>query len=121
MEREKVEINGVTYVQEDSITKNAEQLDGLDYVLVRADRAGVFCGYLEERKGSEVILRQCRRLWYWNGAASLSQLAVDGVKKPDDCKFPVAVSRQEILGVIEVLPMTKKARESILDVSEWQA
>ena len=48
------------------------------YVIVRGDRSGVFFGEFIERKGREVKLANCRRLWYWDGACSISQLAVDG-------------------------------------------
>jgi hypothetical protein len=92
----------------------------LPYVIIRADRAGAFAWYLEKRKGSEVILKQCRRLWFWKGASSLSQLVVDGTKDPAGCKFPVAVPRAEILGVIEVLEVSEAARLSIASVPEWK-
>ena len=51
-------------------------------VIVRGDRSGVFFGTLAEREGMEVKLVNCRRLWYWEGAASISQIAMEGVKKP---------------------------------------
>ena len=89
-------------------------------VIVRGDRSGVFFGTLVERQGSEVKLSKCRRLWYWDGAASISQLAVDGTTKPADCKFTVSVSEIEILDAIEIIPCTEKAVESIESVSEWK-
>ncbi|MBO7280999.1 MAG: hypothetical protein J6V00_07540, partial [Bacteroidaceae bacterium] len=58
-------------------------------VIIRADRAGVFYGTLTAIEGDEAIIKDCRRLWYWDGAASLSQLAAEGVKKPQNCKFTV--------------------------------
>lgn len=88
-------------------------------VIVRGDRSGVFFGTLAEREGSEVRLTQCRRLWYWDGAASVSQLAVDGTKAPANCKFTVAVAEIEILDAIEVIPATGKAAESIESVPVW--
>ena len=81
----------------------------MNYVIVRTYSAGVFAGFLESRKGKEVVLRQARRLWYWKGAASLSQLAVDGVKYPNECKFPVEVDRHETTEAIEILSVTEKA------------
>ena len=57
------------------------------YVLVRTYSAGVFAGTLETRKGQEVVLSNARRIWYWAGAATLSQLAVDGTIKPNDASF----------------------------------
>ena len=89
-------------------------------VIVRADRAGVFFGTLKEKNGSEVTLTDCRRLWYWNGAASISQLAVEGTKNPDDCKFTLVVPTITILGVIEIIPCADNAIKSIEDVAVWK-
>ena len=96
-------------------------MDSNKYYIVRADRAGVFFGHIKEREGSEVTMTDVRRLWYWEGAASLSQMAVDGVSRPRDCKFTVTVPEMTILGVIEIIPCTDKAMDSILGVKEWRA
>lgn len=93
----------------------------MKYVIVRTNSAGVFAGYLESRSGQEVVLRSARRLWYWEGAASLSQLAVDGVNRPFACKFPTEVDRVELLQAIEILDVTEKAKESIAAVPIWKA
>ena len=91
------------------------------YVIVRTYSAGVFAGYLESRNGQEVVLTKARRIWYWSGAASLSQLAIDGVSKPLECKFPAPVSRVELLQAVEILDVTEKAQKIIEDVPEWKA
>ena len=114
-----VEINGVKYVPADSVQDKAVSLEGMEYVIIRADRAGCFAGYLKSRVGSEVELVNSRRLWYWEGASSLSQLAVDGVTQPDKCKFPTEVGHMTVLNVIEVIPATEKARLSIKGVKVW--
>lgn len=94
------------------------------YVIVRASSAGVFAGTLESRTesaaGTNVVLTNARRLWYWSGAASLSQLAVDGTTRPAQCKFPVEVARHEVLGVCEILDVTDVARASIAAVPVWR-
>ena len=89
-------------------------------VIIRADRAGVFFGTLKEQNGSEVTMEDVRRLWYWDGAASLSQLAVDGTSNPSECKFTVTVPCMKILGVIEIIPCSDKAINSIEGVAEWK-
>ena len=89
-------------------------------VIIRADRAGVFFGTLKEKNGNEATLTDCRRLWYWEGAASLSQLAVDGTCNAKECKFTVTVPEITILGVIEIIPCTDKAVKSIEGVKEWK-
>lgn len=90
------------------------------YYIVRADRAGVFAGNIKERNGNEVTMTNVRRLWYWDGAASLSQMAVDGVKAPENCKFTVTVPEMTILGVIEVIPCSTIAEQCIKGVKEWK-
>ena len=69
------------------------------YVIVRADRAGVFFGKIKARIGDEVVMTEVRRIWCWNGAASISQLAMEGVKHPELSKFTVTVPEMTILGV----------------------
>ena len=90
------------------------------FCIVRTYSAGVFAGYFQSRKGQEVSLKKARRLWYWKGAASLSQLAIDGVKCPGECKFPAAVD-VELMQAIEILPVTKKAQKIIESVPVWTA
>lgn len=89
-------------------------------VIIRADRAGVFFGTLKEKNGNEVTMTDVRRIWYWDGAASLSQLAVDGTTRPTECKFTVTVPEMTVLGVIEIIPCSDKAIKSIEGVAEWR-
>lgn len=91
------------------------------YSIVRTTSAGVFAGFIESKNGKSVILSQARRLWYWKGAASLSQLAIDGVKYPNECKFPAPVSNIELTEVIEILDVTSVAQKVIEAVPVWQA
>lgn len=91
----------------------------MKYVIVRTYSAGVFAGELESRNGQEVVMRNARRIWYWDGAASLSELATEGTSKPHNCKFPCEVDRVELLQAIEILDVTEKARESIKGVKVW--
>jgi len=91
----------------------------LPYVIVRTYSAGVFAGELVTKKGKEVTLKNARRLWYWEGAASLSQLAREGVKKPEKCKFPCPVS-VVLTEAIEILSTTAAARASIKAVPIWR-
>ena len=105
-------LNGQTYVKEQSKT---------DCVVVRTFSAGVHVGKLKERNGKEVTLANSRRIWYWEGAASLSQLAINGVSKPEKCKFSVVVPEIILTEAIEIIPMTEEAVQSVYGVSEWKA
>ena len=90
-----------------------------DYVIVRTYSAGVFAGTLDRRDGQEVELVNARRIWYWDGAASLSELAQRGTSKPGNCKFPAPVDRVLLIQVIEILSVTDDARKSIEGVIVW--
>ena len=90
------------------------------YYIVRCDHSGVFAGNIKHREGREVTMTNVRRLWYWSGAASLSQLALEGVKKPGNCKFTVTVSELVVLDAIELIPCTAEAEACIKGVPEWR-
>ena len=106
-------VDGVLYVKKNKNKNN------LPYVIVRTYSAGVFAGFLKKRNKKEVTLLKARRLWYWEGAATLSQLAMEGVNKPEKCKFPVEVENITLLEAIEIIPCTAKAKKSIEEVDVW--
>lgn len=89
--------------------------------IVRCDRAGVFYGEIEGIQGQEVKMRNVRCLWYWEGAATLLQLAAEGVKYPDECKFTMVVDSLVVLDAVEIIPCTAKAMKNIESVKEWKA
>lgn len=115
-----ISIDGINYVKESDIKKVAETLDGMKYVIIRTQNAGVFAGYLKSRDRDTVILKNARRLWYWSGACSLSQLAMEGTKKAGECKFPCEVDTIELLQVIEIIDATQEAKDSIKSVKVWE-
>jgi hypothetical protein len=102
----------------------AEMKKGQD-VMVRSYAAGVFAGTFVSEKntaaGKEVALKNARRMWYWSGAASLSQLATTGTTKPSECKFPCITPVHEVMNVVEMILITKEARKSIDSVPVWTA
>ena len=92
----------------------------LDYVMVRTYSAGVFAGELVRRDGKEVELKNARRIYYWSGAATLSQLAMEGTTDQNKCKFPCEVDSVILTEAIEILAITEKARNSIKGVPVWK-
>ena len=111
---ETITINGVEYV------KKGSKIDS-EYVIVRTYSAGVFFGKIKERNGKEGTVVDARRLWYWKGAASLSQMALEGVSCPRECKFPEAVPEVTLTEIIEILPCTAEAIKSLQGVPIWKA
>lgn len=115
MKCKEIIIDGTKYIQADSIKPEPQSV----YSMVRTYSAGVFAGKIEERIGKEVRLSNARRIWYWDGAASLSELAQRGTSKPENCKFPAPVTEVVLTEVIEMIPITEKAFESIYGVDIW--
>lgn len=117
-----ITINGVEYVQKGEEKTPATKVDGMDYCIIRTYSAGVFAGYVESESedGKKVVLRNSRRLWYWDGAASLSQMAEEGVSKPSNCKFAMVVDKQQVNECIEKLYCTETARKNIQKVAVWK-
>lgn len=87
--------------------------------IIRTKDAGVFFAEIVNLRGDVADLKRSRRIWYWSGAASLSGLAVQGTSRPSDCKFPAAVNRQTVFGVVEILDVTPTAAASIDGVPQW--
>jgi len=112
----KLTIDGVTYVAEEDI--QTKEVSG-DYVIARTYSAGVFAGTLVKRDGKEIELANARRIWQWSGAASLSQLAMEGTSDPKNCKFPCEVTKVVLTECIELINCTEKEIASIKAVPVW--
>ena len=90
------------------------------YYIIRGDRSGVFFGQIAGRNGQEVELRNVRKLWYWEGAFAVEQLAVDGVTNPSSCKFTVVVPEMVVMDAIQILPCSDKAVKILGEVKVWK-
>lgn len=91
-------------------------------VLVRTYSAGVHFGTLSDLSENAKVatLTDSRRVWYWSGAASLSQMAVEGVTDPDDCKFAMTVPEIILSEAIEIIQLTDAAIVNLENVPVWK-
>lgn len=93
-------------------------------VIVRSYGAGVFYGTLNEVEKCEdkwmVELIDCRRLWQWVGACSITQLAVDGPKRPRECQFTITEKSIVVSSVIELHECEPAAVKIIESVEPWK-
>lgn len=117
---ETISINWVEYIKASDIPKNADKLDWMEYVIVRTYSAWVFIWYLQERLWKEVVLRKARRIWYWSGANSLSQLAVEWSYKKSECKIAMEVDKIYLTEAIEIIPVTEVAKNNINSIAIWK-
>lgn len=115
-----IKIDDIEYVQRGSEIQLSDNLNGMKHAIIRTRSAGVFAGYIESKKDQTVVLLKARRIYQWAGAATLSQLAMEGTIQPKACKFPQEVERVELFEVIEIIDTTKKAKESLDSVAVWK-
>ncbi len=90
------------------------------YCIIRGNSSGVFAGELVNLEGTRAEILNCRRLWFWDGACSLSELAQKGTSKPNKCKFTMEVDKVYILDTIEILECSEEAKENIKGVQVWK-
>lgn len=92
-------------------------------VLIRSYAAGVHFGELVSENftpaGKVVTLKNSRRVWSWTGAASLSQIASDGLPANGQ-RISVTVASIEVVNVIETIPLSESAIKSLANVPEWK-
>jgi len=88
-------------------------------VLIRTYSAGVHFGTIKERNGKEVTLVNARRLWSWQGACSLNQVAVDGVNIKNS-NISVVVPEITLTEAIEIIPMTEAAAQQMMGAKPWK-
>ena len=112
---EEMVINGTVYVPKAEMV----EADGMRYCIIRTYSAGVHAGYVKAHEGKEVTLFNARRLWKWAGAFTLSEMAVNGVSKPDECKFSTTVPEIILTEAIEIIPCTATAMKSLQEVRDY--
>jgi len=122
IDKKSVFIGGEEYIPKDSVQTNnfAEKVDGMDFCIVRGDRSGLFFGYIKSRNGKEVELINSRNIYYWDGAAGISQLAEFGTSSPANCKFTVPVKRRLLTDVIQIDYITETAKAILEKVPQWK-
>jgi len=86
------------------------------HVIARCTGAGVHAGVLSaiSKDHSSVILVDARRLWKWHAkdGVALSGVAVHGIIKEDSI-VDTPVHEIHLNGVVELIPTTEAARETI--------
>lgn len=124
MKPETIKIDEMEYVRKDTVKKKAGEVDRMERCIIRSYGAGVFIGYVAEQKselnGVNITLKQSKRIHYWDGACSLTQLALEGTKAPNNCRITEAVDSQFIANVIEIIPVTEQASKNIDMISIWK-
>ena len=88
------------------------------HVIARTFTAGVHIGTVVGQHGEETyILKDARRLWKWEGAFTLSEVATAGVLTKGS-RIAIAVPEILLTNVTELIPTTEAARKTFEAVNE---
>lgn len=85
-------------------------------VLVRTYSAGVHFGELVKKDGTNVLLKNARRLYFWKGCFTLSEIAVFGPKAGTRiaCEVPFI----ELTQAIELIPISQQSLAILAGIHE---
>lgn len=91
------------------------------YVIVRTVYAGVHAGVLKSISADGIVeMTDSRRVHYWNGAASLSQMGIDGIGDKETSRVAMALEYVMIREWIEIIPCTKEAEADLRNFPVWK-
>ena len=113
-------LNGIEYVPKtQSETRDGHNYAVLKYAVVRSRDQGVMAGYVVSIEGRMVTLRHARQLWRWDSTFVLPDMAENGVRNAENCKFSTPMSEDAVmLEACGVMYCTAKAGESIRAVPD---
>lgn len=90
------------------------------YFIIRCVQAGVFFAQIADRRGSEVDLVKARKIWYWNGAAAVEQLAMTGPTDEKGCKITLEVPSMTVMEACQIIPCTQEAADVFQRIAAWK-
>ena len=120
-----IELNGEIYIKKSSVENMTpsieEDEENHPYCIFRGHECGVHAGYLVESQvfGSPNAFKvaKARRLWRWDSKFTLTELANNGVRKAENCKFSEPSKNDVLLlDVFEVLRCTKESAKWLQEV-----
>ena len=120
-----IELNGEIYIKKSSVENMTpsieEDEENHPYCIFRGHECGVHAGYLVESQvfGSPNAFKvaKARRLWRWDSKFTLTELANNGVRKAENCKFSEPSKNDVLLlDVFEVLSCTKESAKWLQEV-----
>ena len=88
-------------------------------VIARIERAGVFHGTLDYIDNEIIRLKDARRIYYWNGALSVTDMAAKGITGG---KVTIRVTTVEFMSnmIVELNECSEEASKSIETIKPWK-
>lgn len=90
-------------------------------IIARIERAGVFHGTLAAKDAEITTMTDVRRIYYWEGALSVTDMSVTGVNASSKITLPAKRVVFQTARVIELVECTDEANKSIESIKPWKA
>lgn len=87
-------------------------------IIARIERAGVFHGILDYKDAEITRMRQVRRIYRWEGALSVTDIAANGITR-GKITIPAEVVEFETRNVIELVLADEQASAAIESIKPW--
>ncbi len=115
-----INIDGIEYIEKST----SPELSADGFVLIRSYASGVHFGIIERQRdtlqGLEVVLKNARRIHYWEGAASLSQVAMEGVLA-ENSRVAMMLPSITVQNVIETIPLSVDGFHNLSNQPVWKS
>ena len=89
-------------------------------VIARIDRAGVFMGTLSHIDNDIIRLTDVRRIYYWRGALSVTDMAANGIASGKVTK-PCEIVEFNRSALVELNQCSEAAINRIKAIDAWEA
>ena len=90
--------------------------------IIRSYASGVHFGEVAETRdtlhGLSVTLKNSRRIHYWEGACSLSQVAMEGIQNG---RVAMELPEIQVENVIEIIPMSELSIDNLKNQPVWKS
>ena len=90
--------------------------------IIRSDASGVHFGEVAETRdtlhGLSVTMKNSRRIHYWEGACSLSQVAMEGIQAG---RVAMELPEIQVENVIEIIPMPQSSIDNLKNQPVWKS
>jgi len=88
--------------------------------IVRTDRAGVFYGEVKSKTKDFITMTNVRKVFYWDGACAVEELALNGTTTPSKCELTVTIPEMEIASPIQIIPCSKQSVDILNAIAIWK-
>ena len=88
--------------------------------IIRTDRFGVYFAEVVEQTATTIRLKNAKNIHYWEGAASVLQLATDPSKLKSNTRITVSVDELTITDTYMVIPCTEIAEKTLKEFPVWK-